>query len=43
MTELIGLSLIFWGYLVMRRDRSGSVHRAQRQAAEASQRQPVLA
>lgn len=42
-TELIGLSLIFWGYLVMRRDRSGSVHRAQRQAAEASQRQPVLA
>ena len=31
-TELIGLSLIFWGYLVMRRDRSGSVHRAQRAA-----------
>lgn len=42
-TELIGLSLIFWGYLVMRRDRSGSVHRAQRQAAETSQRQPAFA
>ena len=33
-TELVGLSLIFWGYLVMRADRSGSVHRAQQEAAK---------
>jgi len=40
-TEFIGLSLIFAGYLVMRADRSGSVHRAQ-QAAETT-RQPAYA
>ena len=39
-TELIGLSLIFAGYLVMRADRSASVHRAQ--TTEAGQARPVL-
>ena len=33
-TELVGLSLIFAGYLVMVRDRSGSIHAAQRAAAQ---------
>ena len=33
-TELVGLSLIFAGYLVMVRDRSGSIHAAQREAAQ---------
>ncbi len=50
-TELVGLSLIFWGYLVMRRDRSGSVHRTQQEAARiascasvsSASREPVLA
>ena len=37
-TELVGLSLIFWGYLVMRADRSGSVHRAQQEAAQVAAR-----
>lgn len=49
-TELVGLSLILWGYLVMRADRSGSVHRPQRVAAEeasgvsvpSDRRQPAL-
>ena len=47
-TELVGLALIFAGYLVMVRDRSGSIHAAQKAAArhrpgEASGRRPVLA
>ena len=41
-TELVGLSLILWGYLVMRADRSGSVHRAQAEAAEAQATQPPV-
>ena len=32
-TELVGLALIFAGYLVMKADRSGSLHRAQQAAA----------
>ena len=39
-TELIGLSLIFAGYLVMRADRSASVHHVQ--TTEAGQARPVL-
>lgn len=45
-TELVGLSLIFAGYLVMRADRSASVHRIQQTGSSgdgvATSDQPIL-